>query len=96
MSAVIARAADIDDDIQLEQYLLEHAEVAVISGNAFGTRSCPRFSFATSMALLTQAMARVTKALGSAAATIDRLRGAQYHTRLALIPGSSVGRAGDC
>ena len=41
MSAVIARAADIDHDIQLEQYLPEHAEVAVIPGNAFGTRSCP-------------------------------------------------------
>ncbi len=51
-------------DLALSEYLLEKAEVAVVPGSAFGSEGYIRLSFATSMAVLEQAMARLQTALG--------------------------------
>ena len=50
-------------DIALSEYLLEHAEVAVVPGSAFGSEGYIRLSFATSMQNLEKALARLAKAL---------------------------------
>lgn len=60
---VIARLPDVFSDIELAEYLLEQAEVAVVPGSAFGAGGCLRISFATSMELLEEAMDRMAKAL---------------------------------
>ncbi|MCZ6664536.1 MAG: pyridoxal phosphate-dependent aminotransferase [Gammaproteobacteria bacterium] len=63
MSGVIERAADIDDDMQLAEYLLDKAGVAGVPGSAFGAAGCMRFSYATSMDVLKDAMTRLQEAL---------------------------------
>jgi aspartate aminotransferase len=63
MRGVIERAADIDDDVQLAEYLLDHAGVAAVPGSAFGSPGCTRFSFATGMDVLKDAMTRLQKTL---------------------------------
>jgi aspartate aminotransferase len=50
-------------DIALSEYLLAEAGVAVVPGSAFGSEGYFRISFATSMANLQQALARMAKAL---------------------------------
>ena len=47
----------------LSFYLLEEANVATVTGTAFGNENCLRFSYATSDELLTEAMKRIKKAL---------------------------------
>jgi aspartate aminotransferase len=42
---------------------LEHAEVAVVPGSAFGSEGYIRLSFATSMQNLEKALTRLAKAL---------------------------------
>ena len=51
------------DDVALSEYLLEAADVAVVPGTAFGLPGHLRLSFATSMANLQTAVARITRAL---------------------------------
>lgn len=51
------------DDLALTEYLLEHG-VAVVPGSAFGSDGYIRLSFATSMDVLREAIARIAKALG--------------------------------
>jgi aspartate aminotransferase len=51
-------------DIALSEYLLEHAEVAVVPGSAFGSAGYIRMSFATSMDNLEKAVSRMAKAIG--------------------------------
>lgn len=63
MSGVIERAADIDDDLQLAESLLDRAGVAGVPGSAFGVAGCMRFSYATSMDVLKDAMTRLQEAL---------------------------------
>ena len=63
MRGVIERAADMENDIQLAEYLLEHAGVAGVPGSAFGAPDCMRFSYATSMAILRDATTRLQEAL---------------------------------
>ena len=63
MSGVIERAADIDDDLQLAKSLLDKAGVAGVPGSAFGAAGCMRFSYATSMDVLKDAMTRLQEAL---------------------------------
>lgn len=53
----IASADDLVD------YLLDVAHVACVSGAAFGEDRCIRMSYATSEALITEAMRRITEAL---------------------------------
>ncbi|MFO8002477.1 MAG: pyridoxal phosphate-dependent aminotransferase [Marinilabilia sp.] len=48
----------------LSFYLLEEAHVATVTGTAFGSENCIRFSYASSDELLTEAMRRIKKALG--------------------------------
>ncbi len=50
-------------DIAFSEYLLEHGGVAVVPGSAFGSEGYIRLSFATSMANLENALARIAKAL---------------------------------
>ncbi|MGM0377729.1 MAG: aminotransferase class I/II-fold pyridoxal phosphate-dependent enzyme, partial [Bacteroidota bacterium] len=47
----------------LSFYLLEEANVATVTGTAFGNDNCLRFSYATSDELLTEAMKRIKEAL---------------------------------
>jgi len=61
--AVIDRLNDIEDDLQLSQYLLEKAEVAVVPGSAFGTPGHLRLSYATDMTSLEKALSRINRAI---------------------------------
>ncbi|MBL4707675.1 MAG: pyridoxal phosphate-dependent aminotransferase [Flavobacteriales bacterium] len=47
----------------LSMYLLEKAEVALVTGEAFGSPECIRISYASSLEVLKEAMDRVEKAL---------------------------------
>jgi aspartate aminotransferase len=44
-------------------YLLKEAKVSIVTGEAFGDNRCVRLSYATSEALLTEAMKRIKEAL---------------------------------
>jgi aspartate aminotransferase len=55
------RAIGNADDLCL--YLLEEAKVALVTGNAFGSPSCIRISYAASMEELKEAMLRIAGAL---------------------------------
>jgi aspartate aminotransferase len=55
------RAIENADDLCL--YLLEEAKVALVTGNAFGSPSCIRISYAASMEELKEAMLRIAGAL---------------------------------
>lgn len=54
----------IQTDIELGEFLIEKAGVAVVPGSAFGAAGYMRISFATSMENLEKAMERLHKALG--------------------------------
>ena len=56
---VIGNACDLAD------YLLEIGHVAVVPGEAFGNPNCIRISYATSLELLTEAVARIKAALAA-------------------------------
>ena len=64
MQGVIDRLDDIDNDVQLGEYLLEQAEVALVPGSAFGAKGHMRLSYATSMENLEIAIKRLGDALG--------------------------------
>lgn len=53
----------VTNDIELAEFLLTNAEVAVIPGSAFGTPGYIRISYATSMKNLETAVERIKKAL---------------------------------
>jgi aspartate aminotransferase len=53
----------IKDSLELADYLLEQAQIAVVPGVAFGEDQCLRFSYATSLALIEKGMDRLGKAL---------------------------------
>ncbi len=55
--------AGIDNDIDFAEKLLLEAGVALVPGSAFGTPGYMRLSFATSMEVLQDALARIKKAL---------------------------------
>ncbi|MFC1589355.1 pyridoxal phosphate-dependent aminotransferase [Pseudomonadota bacterium] len=61
--AVIDRMDGIDNDVQLAEYLLEKAEVAVVPGSAFGLDGHLRLSYATSMENLEKALSRIAAAI---------------------------------
>ena len=50
---------NLSDDIELSDYLIEKANVAVVPGSAFGAKGHIRISFATSMELLKEAVNRI-------------------------------------
>lgn len=53
----------INDCNDLTLYLLDEALVALVTGEAFGDANCIRISYATSEAILTEAMNRIREAL---------------------------------
>jgi aspartate aminotransferase len=60
---VIDSRPEFQDDIALAEFLLLEAGVALVPGSAFGTPGNLRLSFATSMEILEDAIARIKKAL---------------------------------
>ena len=63
MQTVIDRLDQVSDDIELAEYLLDKAGVAVVPGSAFGAPGYARISFATGMDILKDALARLTDVL---------------------------------
>lgn len=57
------RGTKINNADDFSMYLLSEANVATVTGDAFGNPNCIRFSYATSEALLTEAMKRIKEAL---------------------------------
>ena len=64
MREVITAMDGINDDVELAEYLLNEAEVALVPGSAFGQPGYMRLSFATSMEKLDEALQRIGKHLG--------------------------------
>lgn len=58
---LMARLDGITSDVQLAEYLLEKAEIAVVPGSAFGAEGYVRLSFATSEHNLKTALERLHK-----------------------------------
>ncbi len=54
---------NMQSDIEFSEYLLNTAGIAVVPGSAFGTGSCIRISFATSIPLLQEGLARLARAV---------------------------------
>ena len=64
MQGVIDKLDGIKNDVELGEYLLEQAEVALVPGSAFGAKGYMRLSYATSMENLETAIQRLGDALG--------------------------------
>ncbi len=58
-SEIIDSLADVSSDVELSQYILNEAEVAVVPGSAFGGNGYIRLSFATGMDTLREALDRM-------------------------------------
>lgn len=61
---VIKHAPNIHNDLELADYLLNEAGIAVVPGSAFGAQGYLRLSYATSMDKLKRAMERMGAAIG--------------------------------
>jgi aspartate aminotransferase len=59
----VMRRMQITDDVQLTEYLIEKAGVALVPGSAFGLSGYLRLSFATSLDLINQAITRIAAAV---------------------------------
>lgn len=57
------KGVEIKNADDFSMYLLEHANVATVTGDAFGNPSCIRFSYATSEDILTEALRRIKEAV---------------------------------
>ena len=55
--------SNINDDIEMAEYILNEGGLALVPGSAFGAPGCMRLSFATSMDVLENAIARLKKVL---------------------------------
>jgi len=62
-NAILERMSDIDNDVDLAEYILEKAGVALVPGSAFGLDGHMRISIATSMENLVNAIDRIAKLL---------------------------------
>jgi len=60
VEGLIARLKGVKDDLQLAEYLIEHAGLALVPGTAFGSPGFMRLSYATSTENLTEALRRLT------------------------------------
>ncbi len=60
---IIDSSSKFNDDIQLAEYLLEHAGVALVPGSAFGAPGHMRLSFAVGEDVLTEALNRISECL---------------------------------
>jgi len=65
-SELIERLPNIHNDVELADFLLEKAQIALVPGSAFGNTGCIRISYATSMTNLTNALYRFKQAVHSA------------------------------
>jgi len=61
IQGLIDRTDGISGDVEFAEHLLVEAEIAGVPGTAFGTPGHIRFSYATSMDVLEQAMDRLQK-----------------------------------
>lgn len=61
---LINQHKSFNDDIELAEFLLNKAGIAVVPGSAFGTHGCIRMSYATSMEKLEDALKRMKTVLG--------------------------------
>lgn len=62
---VIAALPGVSNDLELADYLLQNAQVAVVPGSAFGAPGHFRVSYATSMEVLHEAVSRIATALSA-------------------------------
>ncbi len=60
---VIENNIRINNDVELADYLLAEAKVALVPGSAFGAEGYMRISYATSMEILDQALERIASAI---------------------------------
>ena len=51
------------DDVELSEYLIETANVAVVPGSAFGSIGYIRLSYATGLEQIKEAVERISKSL---------------------------------
>ena len=65
MSEALDGIDGVSNDVELAEYLLKEAGVAVVPGSAFGASGYVRLSFATSMQNLTRALERLENVLGT-------------------------------
>jgi len=65
VQTVIDRLENVNDDVQLAEYLLDKAGVALVPGSAFGAPGYIRLSFATGMNTLKDAITRIATALAT-------------------------------
>ena len=65
-SKAIAAVDGINNDVEMAEYILDKAGVALVPGSAFGAEGHLRLSYATSMEVLEKAMDRLEKLLGKA------------------------------
>jgi len=63
MNKLIKKFGKILNDIELAEFFLDKAEVAMVPGSAFGVPGCMRISFATSMENLRESIKRIKKIL---------------------------------
>ncbi|MCF6235900.1 MAG: pyridoxal phosphate-dependent aminotransferase [Gammaproteobacteria bacterium] len=63
VQATINATKDINNDVELAEYILEKSGVALVPGSAFGAPGYLRLSFATSMENLEKALFRIKKLL---------------------------------
>ncbi len=61
---MIDRLPGVNNDLELAEYLIEKAGVAIVPGSAFGLGGHFRISIATSRANLEQALERIAKVAG--------------------------------
>lgn len=61
MSGLIDALPEVDNDLQLGEYLIEQAGVALVPGTAFGTPGHMRLSFATDLPTLERALERLSQ-----------------------------------
>jgi aspartate aminotransferase len=64
---VIDRLPDVSNDVELAEKLITEAKVALVPGSAFGAPGHVRLSFATSLKVLEEAVARLRKFLNDGA-----------------------------
>lgn len=63
VTAFIEKLDGINDDMELSEYLIEQAGVALVPGTAFGSPGYIRLSFATSLDVLEDALNRIEKVI---------------------------------
>ena len=59
----VIKSKGFADDVEFSSFLIDHANVAVIPGSAFGAEGSIRISYATSMELLKESITRIKSSL---------------------------------